>query len=246
MFIQLAPLEFRTFLVLTIILITWKAVLASYLGLKMYQKAKESGSFTFGFVFSVFVLMACLLVSRMVYMIFDFHLTGFDASLYPLMPNIVFWKLASIISAGGYSIFLLVTDVKIFKFKFKGIFTFILWAFMVIQAVYPVSTEADFQVVSSFSLFSNLVAIVIPMLFFSMSRHKGPVRLPSLLIAFGVIIYAVGANLTVETLLAILVEAFGTGARISVYFISLVLKVTGLAMFSLGVTKFTLEFSKAA
>nr|MDO8116182.1 hypothetical protein [Candidatus Sigynarchaeota archaeon] len=58
------------------------------------------------------------------------------------------------------------------------------------------------------------------------------------------IVYAIGANITVESLLVSIVDVFGPGMRITFYMLSLLFKVAGLVLFSYGVSNFAIKFSK--
>lgn len=244
MALELTPLEYNTFFVLTIILIAVKTTLAIFLGKKMYDRWKETGEFNFGFVFGVFVVVVCLLVSRLFYIQFDFILTKFDPNKFYLMPNVLIWKIASFIISFGYAVFVFIVDKKIFNFKLKGIIAYIVLFFGILLLIYPVDSAASFQIAASFALAANLVGIVIPAFFFYMGLKAPKFRKHCFTIAIGVILYAIGANITVESFLAALSTVFGLDIRIIFFFLSLIFKATGLTLFTYGVTKFVIEFSK--
>ena len=235
--------ELDLFFTLTIILIITKAILATFLGYKIVQRKKQTGEFGFGFVFGVFALMICLLISRIVFIYFDFVLTKFDSSKLHLSPNVDFWRVGMFLILLGYSIFLFITDKKVLDFKFKGIISYILIAIALIIVIYPVSSASDFQFISTLSIGANVVAVIIPILFFYLARQESPYRMASLAIAMGVIFYAIGANLVVELLLINLEQTFGSNIRITFWFLSLIFKISGLSLFSFGVTKFAVKFS---
>ncbi len=244
MLLQLSESDFTTFLALTIVLVIVKVSLAAFLAKKVIDHERETGKFSFGFIFGVLVMFITLLVSRILYMVFDFVLTLFDENTYYLMPNIWFWKSASAIVAAGYAIMIYITDKRVLQFRFKGIIAYIICGVAVVQLLYPVASKADFDTVSAMSFLVNLVAIVIPAFFFYMAKNPSPFRAAAVMIALGVIVYAIGANITVESLVVMLVDAFGPASRITMYFLSLLFKVAGLLMFSYGVTRFAIKFSK--
>lgn len=244
MALELTAFEYNFFFALTIVVLVVKLALMVFLGKKMYDRKKKTGEFTFGFIFSVFVVITCLFISRLLYMQFDFFLTRFDPEKYYLMPNVLFWKIASFITSIGYAVFIFVTDKKVLDFKLKGIVAYLILTFALIELFYPVSTSQDFEFISTLAMVANLVAIVIPVLFFYMGWKSPEFRNWCFMIAISVILYAIGANIIVESILAPLADAFGLGIRVVMFLLSLIFKVTGLILFSYGITKFVIVFSK--
>lgn len=244
MMLELSASELDLLIVLSVILVAVKIALLAILSRKEINHVKETGKFIFGFVFSVIVLMICLVISRIIYMQFDFVLTRLDPTTFYEVPNVWYWKTATLIDSAGFSIFIFVTDYRIFKFKFKGLFAYIMMTFAATLFFYPVNTKVDFDFVSTFLLSANCVAIIIPIFFLYLGRTRSPYQIPSLSIAFGTIFYAIGASITTESLISILISIFGEVARLIVYFISLICKIAGLVMFSYGVVKFATKFSK--
>lgn len=239
--------EFNLFLILTIILIVAKLFTVIYLGVKIYIRKKETGKITLGFITSIFILFVCLLISRILFTLWDFFLTEFDPSRFYIMPNIIYWKIGAFLNAFGYMVVLYTIDKKIFDFKFKGLFAYIVIIVGIVQIVYPTNSEQDFDVISTISLFSNVISIVFPVMFFYIgfkSPQSSGYRKPALLIAIGVIIYAVGTNLTVEALILALEGVFGANARITIYFLFLILKIAGLIVIVDGVIGFVQKFSQ--
>ena len=58
--------EFNLFLVLTIGLVLGKILLSTYLAIKIYQRAKEREEFKVDFIFGVFILILCFMISRII------------------------------------------------------------------------------------------------------------------------------------------------------------------------------------
>ncbi len=229
---------------LSLVLVAVKIALLAFLSKKEIAHFKEVRKFTLGFVFGVIILLICLIISRLIYIYFDFSLTLLDSDRYYLFPNVIYWKVATVFASVGYAIFIFVIDYRVFKFKFKGLLSYIILMFTVIIAFYPVFTKPDFDLLSTFLLSTNLVAIAIPVFFFYIGRTKSPYQIPSLLIAFGVIVYAIGDNITTESILATFEVLLGGSTRIVIAFITLLSKITGLTMFALGVSNFATKFSK--
>ncbi|TFF99990.1 MAG: hypothetical protein EU541_03550 [Promethearchaeota archaeon] len=242
MYNNISPLEFNTFLVLTVILIITKLGVILYLGFKIYQRKKEKDKFTFGFIFSVFIMMICLFLSRVLFFIFDFYLTELDPTRYFLSPNVYFWKVAVLIMAFGYACVLFVIDKRIIDFKFKGILAYIVIIASLIMFFYPVNSQEGFEFMSIFLFFINIIAVAIPILFLYIGTRAVKYRRPAIILALGVIIYAIGANILNEAVVAALEELI-IGIRFYLYFITLLLKMAGIILYSYGVTEFTMIFS---
>ncbi|MBN2151189.1 MAG: hypothetical protein JW839_07090 [Candidatus Lokiarchaeota archaeon] len=238
MILDISTLELNVFYALSVILVSVKLCLLAFLCKKEIDHVKSAGKSSFGFASSVIFLLACLVVARLVYMQFDFVLTKFDPSTYYLDPAVWYWKAATLVASIGFAVFMFVTDYRIFRFKFKGIFAYMIAAFAACLFFLPVHSKPDFEFVSLFLLSANCVTIVLPVFFLYMGRQRSPYQVPSLLIAFGIITYAVGATITTETILAVLPRMF-------IYLSSLVLKIAGLVMFAYGVSRFATKFSRS-
>ncbi len=239
----LTTFEYNLFLGLTIIILATKLALSIYLAKKIYNRKKETGEFSFGFIFTVFILMICLFISRLFYLQFDFVYTKFDVNLFHTTPAVLYWKVGALTSMIGFALFFFTVDKKILDFKFKGLFTYLILVFALIAFFYPVKNSRDFEIMSLLLTVSNVVAIIIPILFFYIGKKSDTYRTPAFLIAIGIILYAFGSNLNVETLIIILTDSFGSGTRIFMYFLSLIFKVSGLILFSYAVTDFVNKFS---
>ncbi len=240
MLLKLSSVDFNTFFILTIVLIVAKIALSLYLGKKIYDKTKETGKFSFGFVPAVLILMICLLVSRLFYMQFDFVYTKFDPNTYYLVPGVYYWKLGSFTSLLGYAIFIFVVDKKLLNFKLKGTVTYLILILAVIQLAYPVNNAQDFQFVSVLTMVGNIVGVLIPIIFIYIGvKSPSDYSKAAYTIAIGVILYAIGANIVVEAIVAL----FGD-LRIVLYFLSLLFKISGLVIFSYGMLDFVVKFSK--
>ncbi len=236
MAIETGSLEYNLILTFTLIVLVTKLILSIFLGKKIYDKWKETRELSFGFITSVFVMMVCLFISRILFMQYDFVYTKFDPNLFHLYPAILYWKTATLISMIGYATFLFTIDRKILDFKYKGIFSYIILGLALIAFFYPVSSSQDLEYIGIILLFANVVAIIIPILFFNIGKNQG-YKKPAYMTAIGIIIFAIGANIVNESLVNFLEGYFG-GARVLLYLLSVIIKVTGLVTFSYGITKF--------
>ncbi|MBD3195860.1 MAG: hypothetical protein GF317_12435 [Candidatus Lokiarchaeota archaeon] len=224
-------------------MIVAKILTSCYLGYKIWERNEKTGKISFGFVFSLYIMMICLFVSRIFYFTFDFYFTNLNPSLYQIFPNVWFWKIAVVISAFGYSFVLFIIDRSILDFKFKGVLSYMMFTVALIIFFYPVNTSSDFELVSTLLFLINIIAIAIPVLFFYIGYHEADFRNPSVLIAIGVIIYAVGANVLIESVVSLL-DSLLPGIRIPLYTLSLFMKLIGIVIYSYGVIKFVEIFSK--
>lgn len=245
MILQITELEYITFFVLTIILIIIKFALSSFLAVKMYKRKKEIGKFTYGFVFGVFVFISSMLVSRILFLYFDFYLTRFNPNTYHKMPNVLVWKIAMYLYTIGGSIFVYIIDKKIFDYKFKGILSYLLLILGTIQLFFPVNTAEDFRILSFFDIRFLIIGVVPPLYFFYLAWSPSPNRIPCIEIATGIISYILGAAITMEYIMSQLTSMFGMEIRITIYFISLILKVLGLFLCVHSMISFASKFSQS-
>ncbi len=232
--------EYNIFLILTIVLLAIKLCLSIYLGKLVQKRIKEIGSFSPDFIFGFFVFMVCLFVSRLFYMYFDFVLTLFDPNVYYLMPNIIFWKLGAFTSAMGYIVVLFIVDKKVLKFKLKGIPAYFSLVISFLTLLWPVNNAQDFQLVSALGFLIGLTGLIIFFIFIYSAIKIPGLRSASLLIAFGLVIYAVGAGLVSEAILAPLRLIYGPQIQVILYFIYMIMKITGLLVITKGVINFKL------
>jgi len=240
MTIQPGTIEYNLFFTLTVILLLFKLALSIYLGKKIINRKKQAEKFSIDFIFSIFFLATCLFISRLLYAYWDFFLTQFDPTKFHLMPSIIYWKIAAFVSTVGYFVVLYVIDKKALNFKLKGIIAYIILIAGLIQLIYPVNTPGDFEFISAVGLLGNLAAIVIPIIFLNIGIKTPGLRKTSFMIAFGVIIYAIGATIVVEAIMAPLRIIFGNEIQIVLFLLFFIFKITGLTMFAYGFMNFTI------
>ena len=229
--------EFQLFFTLTVFLLIIKLILAVYLAKELYIKKKKTGKLSFDFLLSLFILILCMFVSRLLYIQFDFIYTEFNPDKYHTYPSALIWQIATFIIMLGYGIFVFIVDKRLLDFKIKGILAYILIIVGVIILIYPVNTADDFEFLASLLLIGNIVAVIIPIIFIYIGLKTPNLRKPFYSMAFGIIIYAIGANLMNTALLEIMISALGSQIQIIMVFLFLVFKITGLIMIIYGARK---------
>ncbi len=229
--------EFQLFFVLTVILLIIKLILSIYLAKEIYVKKKKSGQFSFDFLSSMFILILCMFISRLFYVQFDFVFTQFNPEKNHTFPAAQFWQIGTFIIMLGYGTFVFTVDKRLLDFKLKGILAYILIIVGIIILVYPINTAEDFGFLSSLLLIGNIVAVLLPIMFIYIGIKTPDLRKTFYSMAFGIIIYAIGANLVNTTILEMLMNAFGSGIQIIMFFLFLIFKITGLVMIIYGARK---------
>ena len=234
----LTDFEFNLFLVLTIIAIITIIVLTLYLLKRVLNEKKKTGHISYNFVFSLFILMVCLLISRLIFFYWDFFLTKYDYDKYFLYPNIIYWKVGMFIAFLGYANLLFTIDKKAFDFKFKGILAYIIVASGLFILLYPINSPEDFNIVSIVFSIASLIGIVIPILFIIMGfKTQRDIRKGAFMFALGVILYLVSMNFVNTSLLELLGEMYGSQMRITMFFLFIVFQVSGLILCTYGAIK---------
>ncbi len=230
--------QYQLFLILTIILIGVKCLLAIYLGKKIHEKKKETGKYTIDFVFGMFVLFIGLIISRIIFVYFDFFLTYFDSDVY--YKYAIYWKVALLISAIGLAFFNFVLDKKALHFKLKGIIAYFVLGGSIVILFWPVNSPADFQTISALSLITSSGTVLVLFIFLYIGIKIPGLRKPAFMTIAGFVIYALGPILVNDAILEFLRTTFGEQMHILVFFLFITLKIVGLVIISYGITKFSI------
>lgn len=242
--VEPGSLEYQIFFILVILLLAAKFSFSVYLGIKIYKKTKNQGKFSFDFIFGVFTLMVCLFISRLLYFFYDFYLTQFDPDNFLYHDALTIWAFASLISTIGYSMAMFTVDYRVLHFRLKGIFAYIIIGVGIFDFIYVmggfVDSLAAFSFVNGILIISNVLAIIIPIIFFYIGIKTIGLRKTAFIIAFGVIIFSIGSSLVLQPILSPLRDAFGDTVQVTVFFLFFIFKLIGLGMFSYGVTQFSL------
>jgi hypothetical protein len=221
---------------LTLIVILLKITLAISLGKKTMARKQSAGKFKLDLVSGIFIYMVLASLSRILFSIFDFVLTGFDTTKY--VQFVWYWKCAMVISQVGVVVLLYLIDKSFFNFRLKGILAYLVAIVIIIQFVYPVNVHDDFEFVSSLTIFVVLGASLIPIMFLIIGRRSPEIRKDAYKIAFGIIMYSLAAIVLVESLLAPLTVQFGDIVQVFAFTIATLLKIIGLILLYQGTSSF--------
>ncbi len=177
--------ELNLFLGLTLILLAVKGILCIYLGKKLLDNKWETGKWTFNFITAIFVLLLSFLISRVVYLYFDFFMTKLDADTYYLMPNILIWKWGVALSTIGFVVLLFFLDKKVLNLKLKGIPAYFVLGIIVLMLILPVNTLEDFVFVSSLGIVGGTSGIMVLVIFLYIGITIPGLRRPAFWILAG-------------------------------------------------------------
>ncbi len=238
MSVQPFTLEYNTLFTLTIILIISKLVLVLFLFKRILEKTKEREEFKFDFIFIIFVIFLGLLISRLIYFYYDFFLTLFNPDLLYVYPNVLYWKVANLISNMGQVIAIFLIDKVLLKFRLKGSLSYIFLAISLIQFFYPISTAEDFQIASSIGLFVVLIMIILPIIFIYIGIKTPQLRKYSFIFVLGIAFYFIGSMIDSEFIVSPLQGIFGAQVRLVVFLTSILLKIAGLLIITYSGIKF--------
>jgi hypothetical protein len=239
---ELAPnsLEFNLFLILTITLLLGKLLLSLFLAFKVYQRTKEREKFKLDFIFGVFILMVSLFISRLILMVVDFYLVEFNSELYYQSPNIELWKSGNFIGMVGMAFLLWIVDKNVLKFRFKGTIAYIYLIAGFIALLWPVFTRFDYTVVSGIFMFSQLLTIILPVIFINLGLKVPSLRNLAFIMALGILIFLSGVLIVSDPTMGVFKMVFGESSEVIVFFMFFSLKITGLSLFTYGTAKFSL------
>ncbi|TXT61946.1 MAG: membrane protein of unknown function [Promethearchaeota archaeon] len=213
--------------VLTLVLLGTKAFLVIFLGKELYGKYKSLGYFEFDFLFAFFILMVCLLISRIFYVIFDFVLTQYTIENY--VEWAIFWKLAGFIGGIGLFFVLLTIERAVLNYKLKAIPSIIILLSFIVVLVFPVNEISDFQLLHINIIFSLSLIFIVPIIFIYMGIRAPEIRKVSFILSLGVILFLVGLVFMNEFFLYQL-------NRITTFFLFILFKLSGLILISYSAT----------
>ena len=163
-------------------------------------------------------------------MIFDFILTGFNEAVYILMPNILFYKLGDFSVSIGYFAVLYIIDKELLNFKMKRIPAILVLVLSVIQLIYPVITQADFEVVVLFGYIGVLFVLLIFLLFLYVGIKTPSLGKYAYMIALGILLIGVGSIIGSFAAMTELISLL--------YTMFFILLASGILLMGYGVLKF--------
>lgn len=173
-------------------------------------------------------------------MIVDFYLVEFKSELYYQTPNIEFWKLGNFSGMIGMAVLLFIIDKNILKFRLKGTLAYIYLICGLIALFFPVTSKADYTLVSGIFMFTQLLTIILPIIFINLGVKVPGLRNLAFLIAFGILMYLGGIIIISDPVMGIFRALFGENSEAIVFVIFFSLKICGLSLFTFGTAKFSL------
>lgn len=229
--------EFNILFLLTLILIISKLVVITFLTNKYLKKKKEKSRKELSFLLSLDLMIITLLLSRIFYTYFDFFLTHLDVQLFHEYPNVLYWKIAVFIYSVGFIHVLYTIDKRGLAFKLKGIPALILLSLTIIRLLYPITTSDDFNFVSFLEIIQLPFFIMIVGLFFYMGYKISGIRTVTFMIGIGILVYGLGTVIIGESILAPIRNEFGNQLHVFIFLTSTILKILGMIVIGIGVSR---------
>ena len=235
--------EFYTIFWLTMFVVIVKAVVLIYLEKKI-QKKKKEGSMAVSFIRGISIFILSLLVARIFYIVFDFHYTKFDDTIYYLMPQIWYWKAGQLLSGLGQVYLVWVVDKKILDNKFKGVISILMLVLIVFPFLYPVRQdpvlgEVDFNLLSTFSIVSSLGTVIVFLVFIYIGRKStGAVKKTAYTLSWAFFLYGIGALAVNQSIIDALQPLFSGDIDVYVYLVQSITKAVAICLIAYGATKF--------
>ncbi len=226
-------------LFLTIFLIFLKATISVYLAKKIQMKKKRGVVAGVKFLTGTMIMLLGLLISRIIFVYFDFVLTDFNDNNFPIYPNYVYWKVAMSFAAITLIYLLWVLDKVVMQNKFKGIPSIVTLLIIILVILLPVNSLDDFKLISMISTVVNIAALFIPGIFFYVAKKSsGTIRRNAFNIAIGILIYAISAVIVNESIVGLFDTLLGFQTRALLWWVSIIGKSIGLSLFSISSVKF--------
>ena len=236
-------LEYWLIFAATLFVVAVKLFMLVYIEIRIKKQKKINKSLSTIFMRATWVLILCLFISRIFYMIFDFHLTSFDESLYFLEPNIWYWKTGQFIVGIGLATMVFVVDRKILDFKLRGIISYIILVGSVITLLIPVANEQDFNFVSIISSLPQVGIVVVAIVFINIAvKTSGEVRKTASILIIAFMLYGLSAIVVnaalIDVLDALLADTTTQSIEIYMYIIQAAGKSIGIVLIAYGASRF--------
>ena len=226
---------FNMIFYLTCFILVVKLIIIIFISVKIAHRGSEY-ALARSFMISMLILIISLLISRLFYMVFDFMYTKFDTDLYPTYA--IWWKLGQLIVGLGLAYIVFVVDRKILQFKLKGIFAYIIVAGSVLTLLWPVSTQSDFEFISTIGILPNLGMLVLFFVFLNIARKtSGRLRTTAVIIILSFIFYAVAALAVNAGLIKAFSSAVGFDVTVYMYVFQTILKTIGIVLMAAGASR---------
>jgi hypothetical protein len=231
--------NFYIIFALTLVVIAAKLILVIFTAKRIMINRKSDEKVASDFLLSVFILLSSMLVSRILFAIFDFYLTKFDVSIYWTVPSVIFWKLGIMTVSLGEVYVIYIIDKKILNFKFKGLLALVMLIGTIVVVAYPINSPADFDIDSILTFIPNAGMIVFPVVFIWLGRRSsGEVRKTSFALAWGAALYLIGSIFVNAGILNFLNASFDASLDIFLYLIQTITKIVGIVLIAYSSSKF--------
>ncbi len=241
--------EFQVILGLTIATIVLKFGLAAYFlrNILLARKMRMDGSRDVpatSFMWAVFWFMLFMGIERIFLIYFD-YLTGFDVNEY-LVPDpnarLIYWRLGMFFANVGQALLYVIADLKVFGNKFRGIPGIVVLFKGSLFLFFPIQTLGDLTLLGTIDTIIGVpIHATFPILFAWLAYKTPGIRRTALIIAGGVMFFALGALFVPWVSFTImLVDTYGTQVFLILTAVNVILKVVGLVMIAYGSSKLRL------
>jgi hypothetical protein len=182
---MIGTILFYTAFSLTIILVIIKFIV-SLTFFKIYLNSKENK-----LILGASILFLFYAIARIIFLIFDFSLTGFDSNLY--QDYALVWKIGFLATTLGLLSIIFISEIAILKKKSRFLIS-IFYLLSVILVLIP----QDIQTVQIISIIPSAIAMIyIPLSYLYLARYKA-IRKRALSIFAGFFIFFAGTAIHTE------------------------------------------------
>jgi len=230
--------ELQVIFALYVVILIMQLLFSLYLGRIVIRKKKDVGYIEFDFIFSYFLSMICLCISRVLAIYFDIFLTRLDPDTFYLMPNVIIWKTSITITLFGILFMLITTERKVLNFRLKAVPSSIILILILIYSLYPINSAEDFEFASRIAFLASGGLFIILIIFFYLGIRIPGLRRTTFSFAFGVIIYVIGQFIASPLFITPLSEIYGVRVFIMSYFLYTIIQIIGLLLMTLGASGF--------
>ena len=238
---SIVPYSFEFYAVfwITVFTVIVKVLVAFYVGKKLYDERKQKDPAGLDFMRALFILVVCMIISRIIFILFDFVYTLFVFETYYLSPNVWLWKAAMGITGFGLGYVLLITDKKIMENKFRGVLAYIVFFGIVLTLVWPVNRAEDFSTLSLIAFIPQLSGLIIPLLFLRIGyKSSGDLKKTAYVMVIATILYVIGGLLVNAAILEVLTDLMERDMMLTLHVLRGILKSVGVVLFAYVATKF--------
>lgn len=230
--------EFYIIFGITCLIVLVKVFIVLFLGKNLLAQKKEK-AIAQGFLFAIFITVLGLLISRLLYMVFDFYYTKFDMALYPDSPGVWFWKIANFTTGIAQAYLVFIVDRNILQFKYKGMIAYAMCGGYTFCLLYPIHILDDFNLVSTVYVLPSLGILLLLFIFGRIARQSsGELRRVAWSVVLAVAFMGVAALFVNAALINALQPKVTFSVDVLMYIIQAAFKITGILLLGYSSTKF--------